>query len=350
LSAAYLLAAAALILSERWSAARRDLRSAALISALFALAMLSHGGSIFGIIPLGVAAAVSGLPTARWVAVGLVTGLALQVPWSLYQRYEDPPGNRLIKWMFAGVHAVDDRTSLEAVKDSYAAVGISGAVQNKAENFRTMVGGEAVAARMRDTLELGVSGRPGQVIRQVRVDRFFGFLQSLGIFAPAPLAMLVSRARGRRSREDWAFAIRSFGVAISGCLVWGILIFGDLGTRTVMHAGSFALPLLALAGCVAGVAAVSTRMAAVVVAVHCMMALALYVPVLDAVPGGRLSPAAATAAVLALGGFVTVAFRSSAANRWSGSFAQNQDRLEFVPKEQLELEVDEAVKGGDQLE
>ena len=351
LSAAYLLAAAAFILSERWRADRRDLRSAALVAALFALALLSHGGSVFGIVPLVAIAAIRGVPTARWVAVGLVSGLALLVPWFLYQRYEDPPGNRLIKWMFAGVHAVDDRSSLEALNDAYAAVGISGAVQNKLGNFRTMVGGEQVFARMRDTLEFGVSARPAQAIRQVRVDRFFGFLQSLGIFALAPVVMLVSRARGRRLQEDGTFAIRSFGCAILGCLVWGILMFGDPNTRTVMHAGSFALPLLALAGCVAGLAAVSRRMAALVVVFHCLMALAIYLPVLDPVPGGQFSPATATAALLALVGFFMQAFWPFAVNRTSGrGFAQNQDGLESVPKEQFELEANQAMEGGNELE
>jgi hypothetical protein len=310
LAAAYLLAAAAFILSERWGADRRDLRSAALVSALLGFALLSHGGSIFAFIPLAVAAAVRGVPTARWVAVGLVGGLALLVPWSLYQRYEDPPGNRLIKWMLAGSHAVDDRTSLQTLKDSYASVGFRGAVQYKVGNFRTMVGGEQAIAHTIDTLRFVLSGQPMLAIRQVRIDRFFGFLQSLGLFALAPVAMLVWRARGRGSQEEWTFAIRSLGCVLVGCLFWGILMFGDPNTLAVMHAGSFALPMLALAGCVAAVAAISTRLAAWVTALHCGLVLAVYVPLLDPVPEGQFSRTAAAATVVALAGFAVMTFRS----------------------------------------
>jgi hypothetical protein len=284
-----------------------------LISALFALAFLAHGGSLFGILPLVVAAGLRGVPTVRWVTAGLICGLVLMVPWSLYQRYEDPPGNRLVKWMFAGAHAVDDRTSVEALEDAYAAVGVNGGVRNKLGNFSTMLGGPAVFVRMRSTVKLAAAGRLGQAIGQVRIDRFFGFLPSLGIAALAAVAMLIWPARGRRNRDDWTFARRSLGCAISGCLFWGILMFGDPETRTVIHAGSLALPLLALAGCVAGVAAVSTRWAALVVAFHCTIALALYVPVLDPVPATTLSAAAAAGALLALVGFVAVAIRSSSA-------------------------------------
>ena len=36
-----------------------------------------------------------------------------------YQRYDDPPGDRLIKWHLAGVSEIDDRGSLETIVDSY---------------------------------------------------------------------------------------------------------------------------------------------------------------------------------------------------------------------------------------
>ena len=243
LSAAYLLASAAVILTGQWTTARRDLRVAVLVAALFALALLSHGGSIFGIIPLMVVAAARGIPDRRWIAAGVATGMLLLVPWSLYQRYEDPPGNRLIKWLVAGVILPDERTSFEAFKESYAAVGISGAVQNKMANFRMMRGNGQAMAHLVEAGQFVASGDRVQAIRLVRADRFFMFLPSLGIFAMAPLVMLALRTRGRRSREGWTFALRCFGCVIIGCLAWGLLIFGPPGPLTVMHAGGYALPI-----------------------------------------------------------------------------------------------------------
>ena len=44
-------------------------------------------------------------------------------PWSAYQKYGDPPGNRLTKWTLAGVVEVDDRGTAEAIFDSYGEAG-----------------------------------------------------------------------------------------------------------------------------------------------------------------------------------------------------------------------------------
>ena len=310
LSAAYLLAAAAMVLREDWTRARQDLRAAVLVSALFALALLSHGGSIFGIIPLIVMAAVRAIPPPHWIAAGLATALLLIVPWSLYQRYEDPPGNRLIKWLIAGVALPDDRTSFQALRDSYAALGVNGAVRNKLLNFRMMTGTGETVARMVDVVSYATKGNYDQAIRLVRGERFFGFVASLGVFIVAPLVMLLLRARGRRNREEWRFALRCLACAIIGCLAWGLLIFGPPGPPAVMHAGGYVLPILALAGCVAGVYAVAPQLATWIVLVHSVTALVIYVPVLDPPPDGRWSVVGTTAALASLIFFVVVAFRS----------------------------------------
>ena len=41
------------------------------------------------------------------------------LPWVLYQKVYDPPGNRLLKWHIAGVIDVDSRGFLEALYQSY---------------------------------------------------------------------------------------------------------------------------------------------------------------------------------------------------------------------------------------
>ena len=80
LPAAMLLAAAALVLTPLWPRLRRNLWAAGLVAALCALAMLGHGSSVFGIIAIAAIAAYRGLPSWRWVGVGLVVGIALMAP------------------------------------------------------------------------------------------------------------------------------------------------------------------------------------------------------------------------------------------------------------------------------
>ena len=44
----------------------------------------------------------------------------LTIPWSGYQHYVDPPGNRLLKWHLAGVVGIDPRGVGETLRDSYS--------------------------------------------------------------------------------------------------------------------------------------------------------------------------------------------------------------------------------------
>jgi len=60
LPAGLLLAAAALILTPLWGELRHQRRGAVLVAALFGLAMLAHGASIYGIVPLAIVAALRG--------------------------------------------------------------------------------------------------------------------------------------------------------------------------------------------------------------------------------------------------------------------------------------------------
>ena len=62
IAAAFLLAALAIVISPAWDRDRRDIRIGALVGALLALALLSHGSSVFGVVPLALLALWRGLP------------------------------------------------------------------------------------------------------------------------------------------------------------------------------------------------------------------------------------------------------------------------------------------------
>jgi len=67
---------------------------------------------------------------------GLVTMLALYLPWMLFQTLIDPPGNRLLKWHLAGVQEVDGRNFLTALRDSYGALSWHDYLQGKLLNIK----------------------------------------------------------------------------------------------------------------------------------------------------------------------------------------------------------------------
>jgi hypothetical protein len=309
LPAAMLLAAAALVATPLWTELRRSFWAAALLAMLLALALLGHGSSVFAAIPLALIAAHRGLPSWRWIGVAALVGLTFMLPWSAYQKYHDPPGNRLTKYMLAGVPEVDDRGTVEAIADSYREAGLGGAIHYKAENFVTMAGGGPMAEALSRGFDALEEGDLKTTVEEVRVVLFFDLLPSLGLLLLAPVAMALWRRRGRRRPAEWSFALTCFAIVAIGALAWGLLLFGNLAARTVLHTGSFALPVLALAGAVAGLRAVWPRFAIYYAAAGVALMLAIYTPALEPPPGTSYSVLAILIAVASFAGFGFLALR-----------------------------------------
>lgn len=305
IAAAFLLAALAMVVSEEWTQLRRRPLAAALFAALCALAMLSHGSSAFFVLPLLGLAALRGMPSWSWLGAAVAVGVVLLAPWSVYQRYADPPGDRLVKWQLGGSLEIDERGALETVVDSYREAGLGGTLENKWGNVTTIVDQGETENALSDAAELAGEGHPGQAIMAVRIVRFFGLVPCLGLLLIGPLAMLVARLRRRRDGPDWRFAVFGLGFSALACLVWVLLMFGGPNAMTVIHQGSLAVPLLVTCACVAGACAVDARLGAGLVAANVALVLALYVPSFTPPPGSAYSP---LAGLLAAGAFAGLAF------------------------------------------
>ncbi len=308
LPAALLLAVAALVLTPLWDELRRSLWGAGLVAALCALAMLAHGGSVFGIIPLVGVAAFRGLPSWRWISVAALVGIALMAPWSAYQKYADPPGNRLVKWTLAGVVEIDDRGVSETIVDSYEEAGFGGTLHNKGQNFVTMFGGGPMVETVESALD---SGKAADMIGAGKAIVFFNLFPSLGLLLLAPFAMFFARRRGPPA-EEWRFALVCFAAVAIGAVAWGLLVFGSEALRTVLHVGSYLLPVLGMAGAVAGLRASFPRFAVGWVGCWILISLVLYVPAQLPPPDTSYSVLAGLLAALGLGGFAALALDSRA--------------------------------------
>jgi hypothetical protein len=304
LPAGLLLGAAALVATPLWLDLRRNLWAAALVAALCALALLGHGASIFGIIPLVAVAAYRGLPSWRWLGVGLAVGIALMAPWSAYQKWEDPPGNRLVKWTLAGVAEVDDRGVVETILDSYGEAGVHGTYVNKKQNFITMTNFEAVWTTVRDVVG---RGDPDEMVRTYRGISFFYLLPSLGLLLLAPFAMIAGWRRRRLEPAEWSFALTCLAIFAIGVVGWGLIAFGNLAASTVIHFGTYLLPLIGIVAAVVGMRAVFPRFALFYVGLSALLSLAVYAPSLDPPAGSSYSPLAIVLSAAALVGFVALA-------------------------------------------
>lgn len=324
LAAAFVLAAFALVVSSKGSL-RQNPGVAVLIAVLFALAYLAHGSSLFGLIPLAILLVAWGLPSWRWLAIAAGAALLLIGPWMAYQRYGDPPGNRVVKWALAGANRIDDRSVAGEVVHTYGEAGFGGALENKLQNFLTMAGGgpdaalpaewihfDSAFADTANAVEAIGEGRLKAAVSAVRESRFSHLLWSFGILLLALPFIVAGRLRGDwRDGSDWRFARACLFVFGVGGALWGILLFGNVQSRAIITEGSLALPLIAIAGIVAGLRATYPRLATGFVAVNAVTVLLLYVPALEPQPGTSYSGFAAVAAAACLVGFGLIVSRTS---------------------------------------
>jgi hypothetical protein len=312
LPAAMLLAAAALILTPLWPQARRDWRLAALLGVLASLAMLGHGSSVFALIPLALIAIVRGAPGWKWLGAGVAVAIVLMAPWSAYQKWGDPPGNRLDRWFLAGRTEVSDESTADAVLDAYGEAGLGGALHDKGQNLVAIAGGGPAFDQAEAVVEAAGDGDARTAFGLSRQILFFYLLPSLGLLLLTPLLMLVGRHR-IRDRDEWRFALFAYAALLVGALAWALILFGSAPARTVVHQGSYLLPLLGLAAGAVGLRAVYPRFAPWYVIAAALLTLALYVPSWEYPEGSSYSAGSIVLAALFAALFCALALGASPA-------------------------------------
>jgi hypothetical protein len=309
LGAAFLLAAAAMVFSPEWKSLARDPRAAVLFAALCTLGMLSHGSSAFLLIPLLVFAFWRTLPSWRWIGAAAAAALLLYIPWTAYQHYKDPPGTRLEKWQLGGNDEIDEKGVLSTIAHGYREEGLGGTISNKWTNVQAIVGVGEVRAVI-DGTGHEASSSLAHTIEDLRFARFYGLLPFLGFLLLGPLAAAIRAAvdRGGGRGPEWRFFLRAGTLALASTLFWALLMFGNEISEAVLHQGCLAVPLIAVAVCIAAAYAADTRFAIGLVTFNVIFVLALYVPSLAPPPGTTYSAFSAVATAVALAGFLAVAW------------------------------------------
>jgi hypothetical protein len=307
----FLLAIAALVLTDRWTFTRSRIGMGALVGSLAALALLCHGTSIYAAVPLAVMAGIRKWPTRQFIAGLVAAGALLYVPWMAYRHFADPPGNRLEKWQLGGQVAIDTRSTLETIVDGYSDAGFGQTINNKLSNVSTITGGVRGVTDLTHAGDLALGGNLDKAIVVTRHVRFFSLIESFGLLLLAPITMVIMRFRSRprgRAKAEWTLAMRCLTVVGIGCAMWTLAQFGNQASRTWIHVGSLAIPLLAITGFVVGLTAFSWRLAAVIVGLNALLVLALYTPSLNPPRGSSYSVSLAAFGIVVLGAFVVAAF------------------------------------------
>jgi hypothetical protein len=225
LAAAYVCGAFAL---HMFSDRTRPLVTGAIAGLAAALAMLAHGSSAFALVGIAIIAVIArNIGSVRYIAAGVVCAVALYAPWVAYQRYYDPPGDRLLKWHLAGVIEPTDRPFLRTLSDSYGTLNVASWTGGRIRNIAGIAG-------VPNPNEMPATTMPG-MLPKIR-DYVFGIIGAgMGLFglalygSPALLAPKQTRMLS--------------GAAIATLLVWALLMFSP--GQTMTKNGSY-FPQLAL--------------------------------------------------------------------------------------------------------
>jgi hypothetical protein len=204
-----------------------------LAAAAAALGMMSHSGVAFTLPAMALIVMLPQyFPGIRRLLLGCIVFALIVSPWIAYQKFYAPPGNRLIKWHVAGVVQIDNRSSLQAIKDSYGSLELSKIANYKWQNFRTLLGSPTIH----------ISSHQGR-----RNDEFLFVVKGLGILNIGWLILLPTLlVKPLRAVGELKAIVAILGVSLVSLVLWILIIFGP-GTTSI-HAGSYATMMLLFVG------------------------------------------------------------------------------------------------------
>lgn len=271
LAAAYLLGFLALFFGGRLTKHSQFALPMAITSGcLLAWSLLSHGGTAFAFLGLTPLAFSPRFISLKIGLITLTTVALLYSPWIAFQKFYDPPGDRLIKMHIAGLEHIDNRPAIRAILDSYQATPFHQIVEYKEQNLKTIF----TTFRFWPTLWQLLFELPKQEPQrsQVRLTlaknlnqrQFFDFPSTLGFFVLGiPLLLLGAFPRWRS--PEWRLATLLLLFTVLTDIFWAMMMFG-IPVATIIHAGAYANVLAAFAAGVLGLWTLSRWLTAVLAA------------------------------------------------------------------------------------
>jgi hypothetical protein len=273
-------------------------------AALSALALLCHGGTVFGILAMLVLAPfLRGLPGPRAIIGCALVVAALLGPWSAWQKLVQPPGTALMKSVFAGTYGFDEPQVgvLDTVKRSYA--GIDGATWRgmKLDGLRSIV-----LPATPQTCAQGEMAVRGDGVRNWRVVDFISLFPSLKFLW---LGVLAIPLLARSSRASLRAPLLLLGAGLLG-VAFDVLLAWDC---QVIHTQSYESILAIIAGLLALVLLLPARWPGLLVAAL-VAGYGLWVWVIEPLqPSTYLDPIALLACALLLVAAARLALAAPAA-------------------------------------
>jgi hypothetical protein len=251
--------------------------------ALATLSVLAHGGTAFALIAfVPFAYRLRRRVTVRSAAACTAAALALYLPWALYQRFVDPPGDRLLKWQLAGVIPIDPRGALETIEQQYRLLSIDQLIANKWDNVVALVGSPALWHTQKSA-----PAWLGGFLGLARMAQLYDLLPAAGFLLLGALALL--SPAGRRVLAPVRPLAAFTGLAI---IVWILLLWGGPGVPAFIHQGAYAVVIVGIGLCAVAVTALPRPLAGAVAAVSVAWFAVSWVPGLGFRPALTSAPTA----------------------------------------------------------
>jgi hypothetical protein len=229
----------------------RQAGAGVLAVALAVLSMLSHGGTAFALIAfIPFVYQLRRRITIRSAVASAAAVLALYLPWVLYQRFVNPPGDRLLKWQLAGVIPIVKTSAVRTIVDQYRSLSLHRLLANKWANVYTLVANPAMwHSQHSDTAWIG------GFLGYARIAQLYSVLPATGPLLIGAAALLIPSAR--RALADLkplaVFTLLAFAV-------WVVLLWGG-AVPTIIHQGAYASIVLFVGLCAVAVTALPRLLA-----------------------------------------------------------------------------------------
>jgi hypothetical protein len=212
-------------------------------AALAALSLLSHGGGIAFLFGLAVWLLWrAGLPRASVIVVSALAGLAILLPWQVWQNVIDPPGNSLLKSAFAGTYGFGESEIglLDTILREFAALTPMGWLRLKWDSLLVLFYGHWVPPANTSWANLR------------RWHDFFFLFPSTWAYSLAALSVLIRPSpvpRWQIASETYSWCRSLAGIALIGIGANWLLFWGP---PTIHHQAYACVLVLLIAGIVGG--------------------------------------------------------------------------------------------------
>lgn len=168
----------------------------------------------------------------------------IYLPWIAYQRLIDPPGNRLIKWHFAGKIPVSDEGTMQALTSAYGQLTPSTWLLARLENVKEITAGAFTAPYQ--ALQVIFGGDPSARSHFVE-ESFFHTFHAMWFTSPLLLLPCIALMIWRKQRQQQLESIhkplfQALATATITFLICAIVLFQ--GGSANIHQGSYAAVVL----------------------------------------------------------------------------------------------------------